>query len=699
MVKKFRLADFGYEVQLGKYARQADGAVWFQQGGTVVLATVVSAPSSEFPGFLPLTVDYREQFAAAGKIPGGYYKREGKFTDKEILTGRLIDRAIRPLFPERYFNQLQVLVTVYSVDKEHTPQVISLIATSLAISISKIPFLGPVGAVEIARVNGEWIFNPTYSQTKESDVTIVVAGTAEGICMVEGCTNEISEEQFIDVLFRAHEKIKQIVAWQEEIVRDLTVVKESVDETEQWDIWTTKVKNYLTNDLVKTLFVADKVERNKVFAQLQDKFLEEHKQEAEEQGVNTTFLNYIYDAVLKDKITELVFVLGKRIDCRSFDQVRPISVEVGLLPFTHGSALFNRGRTQALVSITMGGGQDEQKVEDLMGNTIEKSFMLHYNFPPFSAGEVRPMRGPGRREVGHGYLAASALNHVLPTKEQFPYTIRVVADILESDGSTSMATVCGSTMALMNAGVPIAKMVSGVAMGLLGTPQGNFQALTDINGNEDAYGLMDFKVAGTANGITAIQMDIKYKGGLSRAVFQAALEQAKRGRLHILHEMQKVMSAPNPTLSELVPKIVTFKVPTDKIGAIIGTGGKIIRDIIEKTKTAIDIEGDGTVKIYGHPDAHIDMAVNWIKLLGGLVERGTIYKGKVKRIADFGIFVELVPGQDGLVHISTIPRAKQAHLAQEYPIDSDVVVEVMDYDPLTGRIRLKIVENSSSAQS
>jgi polyribonucleotide nucleotidyltransferase len=372
--------------------------------------------------------------------------------------------------------------------------------------------------------------------------------------------------------------------------------------------------------------------------------------------------------------------------------VRPISVDVGLLPITHGSALFNRGRTQALVSITLGGGQDEQKVEDLMGNTQEKSFMLHYNFPPFSAGEVRPMRGPGRREVGHGYLAASALAHVLPTKEEFPYTVRVVADILESDGSTSMATTCGGTMALMNAGVPIRKMVSGVAMGLLGSPQGAFQALTDINGNEDAYGLMDFKVTGTADGITAIQMDIKYKGGLSRAVFKAALEQAKRGRLHILQEMQKVMTAPNPTLSDLVPKLVTFKVPTDKIGAIIGTGGKVIREIIDKTKTMIDIEGDGIVKIYGHPDADIDTAVNWVKVLGGLIERGAIYNGKIRRIADFGLFVELVPGQDGLVHISTIARNKQQNMMQEFPIDSDVKVEVIDYDAGTGRIRLKLID-------
>lgn len=691
MVKKFRLDEFGYEVVLNKYAQQADGAVWFQQGGTVVLATVVSAPSPEFPGFLPLTIDYREQFAAAGKIPGGYFKREGKFTDKEVLTGRLIDRAIRPLFPENYFHQIQGLATVYSVDKEHSPHISALIGMSLALTISKIPFMGPVGAIEVARVNGEWIFNPTYSQSIASDVKIIIAGTAEGICMVEGSTSEISEEQFVDILFRAHDKIKKQVVWQEEIAREVSVPKEAIEDMAQWNTWREKIKSFLTRDKISAIFMTDKIKRDETLEKLHEEMKKHFETVATEEKMSMAVIDYIYDSVLKEKITAQIFETGKRIDERGFDQVRKIAVEVGLLPFTHGSALFTRGRTQVLASVTMGGGQDEQKVEDLMGNTIEKSFMLHYNFPPFSAGDVRPMRGPGRREVGHGYLAASALHFVLPNKEQFPYTVRVVADVLESDGSTSMGTVCSSVMALMNAGVPIKKMVSGIAMGLLGSPTGTFQALTDISGTEDAYGLMDFKVAGTADGITAIQMDIKYKGGLSRAIFEKALEQAKRGRLHILGEMQKVMTAPNPTLSDLVPKIVTLKVETDKIGAIIGTGGKVIREIIEKTGTMIDIEGDGLVKIFGGPEAKIDEAVNWVKLLGGLIDNGSIYRGKIRRIADFGIFVELVPGQDGLVHISMIPREKQRNLSQEYPIDSDVMVEVVDYDPVTGRIRLRMI--------
>ena len=692
MVKKFRLDEFGYEVVLNKYAQQADGAVWFQQGGTVVLATVVSAPSPEFPGFLPLTIDYREQFAAAGKIPGGYFKREGKFTDKEVLTGRLIDRAIRPLFPENYFHQIQGLATVYSVDKEHSPHISALIGMSLALTISKIPFMGPVGAIEVARVNGEWIFNPTYSQSIASDVKIIIAGTAEGICMVEGSTSEISEEQFVDILFRAHDKIKKQVVWQEEIAREVSVPKEAIEDMAQWKTWKEKIKSFLTRDKISAIFMTDKIKRDETLEKLHEEMTKHFEAVATEEKMSMSVIDYIYDSVLKEKITAQIFETGKRIDERGFDQVRQIAVEVGLLPFTHGSALFTRGRMQVLASVTMGGGQDEQKVEDLMGNTIEKSFMLHYNFPPFSAGDVRPMRGPGRREVGHGYLAASALQFVLPTKEQFPYTVRVVADVLESDGSTSMGTVCSSVMALMNAGVPIKKMVSGIAMGLLGSPTGTFQALTDISGTEDAFGLMDFKVAGTADGITAIQMDIKYKGGLSRTIFEKALEQAKRGRLHILGEMQKVMTAPNPTLSDLVPKIVTLKVETDKIGAIIGTGGKVIREIIEKTGTMIDIEGDGLVKIFGGPEAKIDEAVKWVKLLGGLIDNGSVYRGKIRRIADFGIFVELVPGQDGLVHISMIPREKQRNLTQEYPIDSDVMVEVIDYDPVTGRIRLRMVD-------
>ena len=693
MVKTFRLDEFGFKVEVGKLAQQADGSVWLQQGGTVILATVVSAPSKEFPGFLPLTIDYREQYSAAGKIPGGYYKREGRMTDREVLTSRLIDRAIRPLFPETFFNQIQVLATVYSVDKDHSPNTIALLASSLALTISKIPFLGPVGVVEVSRLDGEWIINPKYQDSLKSDVRLVIAGTDEGICMVEGSGNELPEQAFVDILFRAHKEIKKLVAWQKKIQQEVGHEKEAIADPYGWETWNQRIVQFLTDDRVKNVYIADKVERNKYLTEIKELFSQEYKEEITAQEVPKNVIDFMFDSVLKEKITQLIFKLHKRIDGRTFDQIRKISIEVGLLPFTHGSALFTRGRTQALASVTLGGGQDEQRIESIMESDVEKgSFMLHYNFPPFSAGEVRPMRGPGRREVGHGHLAASSFKYVLPSKEEFPYTIRIVTDILESDGSSSMATVCSSTMALMNAGVPISKMVSGIAMGLLKSSDGKFIALSDISAFEDAFGLMDFKVVGTDKGITAIQMDIKYKGGLSREIFESALDQARKGRLFILGEMKKIMSAPNPTLSDLVPKVTVFKIDSGKIGAVIGAGGKTIREIIDNTNTSIDIEPDGLVRIFGGPDADIDFAIRWVKTLVGQIERGQIFEGKIKRITDFGIFVELIPGQDGLVHISNIPRELQKTFARVFKVDDLVKAEILDYDEITGRISLRLLQ-------
>ncbi len=692
MVRKFNLPEFGYEVEIGKYARQADGAAWLNQKGTVVLATAVSAPSKEFPGFLPLTVDYREQFSAAGKIPGGYFKREGKSTDREVLTSRFIDRSIRPLFPVEYFNQLQIIATVYSVNKEHAPNVLSIVASSIALTISKIPFLGPIGAVEMVRIDNKWVANPLYSETLKADSRLVVAGTQEGICMVEGSTSEISEHELVDVLFLAHEKIKTLVAWQLEIQKEVGVPKAEIQDIYNWNDWERNINSFLTDDVIKAVNVPDKVERNKQLDKIRDAFNELYKDKIGDSQETKSVIDFVLDHIMQIKFTELIFSLGKRIDDRAFDQIRPISVEVGLLPFTHGSALFTRGRTQALVTATLGGGDDEQKIESIMDNEADGTFMLHYNFPPFSTGEVRPMRGAGRREVGHGHLAASAIRRVLPANKDFPYTIRIVADMLESDGSTSMATVCGSTMSLMQAGVPIKDMVSGVAMGLLKSRSGKFVVLSDISGFEDAFGLMDFKVAGTPTGITAIQMDIKYKGGLSRDIFEAALSQAKQGRLHILDKMKTVMSSPAATLSPLVPKLVTVKVSPDKIGAIIGTGGKVIKEIIAKTNTSIDIDETGLVKIFGAPGADIDMAINWIKTLSGQITPGAIYTGKIKRLADFGLFVELVPGLDGLVHVSNIPRDKQRTFLRDFKVDDVVTVEVLEYDESTGRVRLRLIE-------
>jgi polyribonucleotide nucleotidyltransferase len=692
MEKKFTLPEYGIEVTLGKFAEQSDGAVWIQQGGTVVLSTACMSPSSEFPGFLPLTVEYREYFSAAGRIPGGYFKREGKPSDNDVLVSRLIDRAIRPLFPEDFFEQLQIINSVYSVDKIHEPSVLGLLASSLALTISQIPFLGPVGAVNVARVDGQWVFNPTYPQTAESNVKITVAGTQEGVCMLEGTCDEISEAEFVDLLFKAHEEIKKQVAWQLDIQRQIGAPKAEPVQHFDMALWQKRAFDFLTPDAVSILFHADKLVRNEGFDRLRkDFFAKFTASESAEEIASQRVLEFVFNKVLADVLTEETFKRGKRLDDRPFNKIRTIDVEVGLLPFNHGSALFTRGRTQALVSATLGGGTDTQRIEDVMAEPYESTFMLHYNFPPFSVGEVRAMRGPGRREVGHGYLAASALRTVLPKSGEFPYTIRLVADMLESDGSTSMATVCGSTMALMNAGVPISSMVSGIAMGLLKSREGKFQALSDISGNEDQFGLMDFKVAGTDQGITAIQMDIKAKEGLPREVFEMALAQAKEGRAHILGEMRKVMTAPNPKVSDLVPQIVTVKVATDKIGAIIGTGGKVIREITEKTSTTIDIDDDGTVRIFGHPGEKLDKAVHWVKTLGGAIERGAVYEGPIKKIAEFGIFVELVPGVDGLVHVSNIPR-EVGDFSKTMKQGEVVKVSVIDYDPSTGRIRLKLIQ-------
>jgi polyribonucleotide nucleotidyltransferase len=704
MVKTFKLDNFGYEVELGKVAQQADGAVWFKQGGTVILVTAVSAPTQEFPGFLPLTVDYREYFSAAGKIPGGYFKREGKPSDKEVLTSRLIDRALRPLFPETYFNQLQVLATVYSVDKEHTPNTIALVAASLALTISKIPFMGPIGAIEMARIDGQWVAGPIYTEALRADARVVVAGTEEGISMVEGSAHEMSEAELLEVLFMAHDKIKEQVLWQKSIQKECGVTKEVVMpegskswqgkiRADFWTVWGTRLDAFLTADSVKKCYIADKVQRNSYLEELRNSFIELHKQEIETEAIPGSIIGYLFDARLRDKITDIIFALQRRIDDRSADQIRQIASEIEVLPCAHGSSLFTRGRTQALASVTLGSGDDEQKIDSIMEDTTEAGrFMLHYNFPPFSVGEAKFLRGPGRREVGHGNLAASSLRRLLPAKLVFPYTIRIVVDILECDGSSSMATICSSSMALMQAGVPLENMVGGIAMGLLKSRDGNFMILSDITGFEDAFGLMDFKVAGTDKGITAIQMDIKYKGGLPREVFEKALAQARTGRLHILGEMRKTISEPRAELSLLVPRFVSVKVNSDKIGAIIGTGGKVIREITEKTKTSIDIESDGTVNIFGVPGAEIDRAVRWVKTLAGQIEPGEVFKGTIRKLAEFGLFVEMVPGQDGLVHISNIPREKQRTFMNDYNVGDELYVQVVEHDAVTGKTRLRIID-------
>ncbi len=692
MVKTFRLEEFGFEIEIGKVANQANGATWFRYGGTVVLATATEAASKEFPGFFPLSVDYREQYSAAGKIPGGYYKREGKSSDREVLISRLVDRALRPLFPDQYFNQVQIIVTVYSVDKEHSPRVVALNAASMALALSDIPFKEMVAAVEVARVDGNWIINPLHPENMKADARFVIAGTIDGICMVEGSANEIPETECIDVLFRAHDAIKKIVLWQESIRKEIGKEKQPIADPYKWTMWEERAENFLTDERVQKVYSDDKTVRTTQIQELRTTFATENEATIQELQVPTSVLDYIFDSVLKKRITDLVCISGKRIDGRAFDQIRNISLEVGVLPYAHGSALFTRGRTQALVSVTLGSGQDEQRFESIMDGDDDGSFLLHYNFLPFCTGEVKPMRGPGRREVGHGHLAAAGLKFVRPDKASFPYTIRIVSDILESDGSSSMATACGSVAALMQTGVPIKKMIGGIAMGMLQSKKSSqeFVVLSDILGIEDAFGLMDFKVIGTDTGITAIQMDIKHKGGLSRALFESALEQARKGRLHIMAEMSKVISQPNKKLSDLVPRVETIKIDTDKIGAVIGSGGKTIREITEKTSTSIDIDQDGLVKIFGIPGAAIDHAVKWVKTLTGQITRGEIYTGKIRKVADFGMFVELVPGQDGLVHVSNLPKSVQKTFGRVYKVNDVVTVEVLDYDEVTGRISLRL---------
>ncbi len=696
MIKTFKLPSLGYEVTIGKFANKADGSVWFRQKNTVILTTAVMAETKSFPGFLPLSVDYREYFSAAGKIPGGYLKREGRSSDHEILTSRLIDRAIRPLFPEYFFNEVQVLATVYSIDKEALPAPLSLLAASMALMISKIPFMGPVGAVQVGRINGAWVFNPSKEQQIQSDLLILVAGTKEGICMVEGSAQGMSETEFIDALFKAHEIIKEQVAWQEEICKEIQAPQHDFADPEfNWNDWYTQIKTYLTSDRIDEIFKVGVLKESvkDTIKKLKESFYADVIKDSIELGSPAEQkLNYLFDTVVHDAVGDEIIKRKQRVDGRDYVTIRDIVTQVSLLPAVHGSAFFQRGQTQALVSVTLGSGKDAQKIDDLLElEALDISFMLHYNFPPFSVGEVRPLRGASRRDIGHGHLAASAIGRVLPEKKEFPYTIRVISDILASNGSSSMATVCGSTMALMDAGVPIKDMVAGIAMGLLHNTQTNaFQTITDITGFEDALGLMDFKVAGTRSGINAIQMDIKYKGGLPRPVFEQALEQAKQARLSILDSMSQVLAAPKKELSPLVPRMISIQIDPNKAGAVIGSGGKIIKEIIEKTGTTIDIEGS-EVNIFGGPDAKVDLAVAWVKILSDQLERGIVLKGTIARLSDFGLFIDIAPGKAGLLHISKIPRERQQHLDQFYKIGDIVDVRVTDIDTESGKIRLDFV--------
>jgi len=688
MYKKLEIDFHGRPLSLetGRLARQAHGAVLAQYGETMVLATVVSAyESRERVDFLPLTVDYQERTFAAGKIPGGFFKREGRPSEKEILTSRLVDRSVRPLFPKGYDKETQVIVTVLSADRENDPDMLSLIAASAAIEVSDVPHKGPVAAVRMGRIGGKLVVNPPIEQFEQSDLSMVVAATPDAIVMLEGGANIVDEETVLEALFGAHEAMRPIFAMQSELRQLAGKPKRHFLPKERDPQMLAAVRERIAESLEAALSTLTKKERSAALYELEDKVAQELAARFPEREQE---LRDAYNSLVRERVRSVILDRDRRIDDRSSTEIRPLSAVVQALPRTHGSALFTRGETQALATVTLGTSSDEQKIDALLGERFKK-FMLHYNFPPFSTGEVKFLRGPSRREIGHGALAERALAAVLPPEEAFPYTIRVVSEVLESNGSSSMATVCGGSLALMDAGVPIKAAVAGIAMGLV--KEGDkVRVLTDILGDEDHLGDMDFKVAGTATGITAIQMDTKV-GGVTRDVMRQALHQARDARLTVLGVMQKAIEAPRKEISTYAPRIVTLHIKPDKIREVIGPGGKVIRGIVEETGCKIDIEDDGTVLIASADGAAMQKAINAIQGITAEPEIGRIYKGKVRKIVDFGAFVEILPGTDGLVHISQLAKERVRRVEDVLHEGDEVMVKVLDVDR-SGKIRLSVRE-------
>jgi polyribonucleotide nucleotidyltransferase len=683
---EIQLAGRTLSLETGRLAKQSHGAVLAQYGETVVLATVVSAyQSRDKIDFLPLTVDYQEKTYAAGKIPGGFFKREGRPTEKEILTSRLIDRAMRPLFPKGYDKETQIVVNVLSIDRENDSDTLALIATSAALEVSDIPFEGPVAAVRMGRLDGKLVVNPLISEMESSDISLVIAAKPESIMMLEGGAQVVDEEAILEALYTAHEEMRPVFELQQELRRLAGKPKRDFTKKEFDQSLLAAVRERMTPDLVQALKISGKKERNTAVYGLHDKVVEEflvrfpdRKHELEE----------ACEKVLRDQVRRVILDEDKRIDDRSSTEIRPLSAEVHALPRTHGSAIFTRGETQVLATVTLGTSSDEQRVDALLGERFKK-FMLHYNFPPFSTGEVKFLRGPGRREIGHGALAERALAAVLPPEEDFPYTIRVVSEVLESNGSSSMATICGGTLALMDAGVPIKAPVAGIAMGLV--KEGDkVRVLTDILGDEDHLGDMDFKVAGTAEGVTAIQMDNKV-GGVTRDVMRQALHQARDARLFILSVMAKALDHPRTDVSTYAPRIVTLHIKPDKIRDVIGPGGKVIRGLVEETGCKIDIEDDGTVLIASADSAAMELAISRIEAITAEPEVGRIYDGVVRKIVEFGAFVEIMPGTDGLLHISQISNDRIRRVEDVLHEGDEIKVKVLDVDR-SGKIRLSLRE-------
>jgi polyribonucleotide nucleotidyltransferase len=674
-------------LETGRIARQADGAVYATYGETALLATVVAAKEAK-PGqdFFPLTVNYQEKYFASGRIPGGYFKREGRPTERETLISRLIDRPIRPLFVEGFKNEVQVIITVLSWDNENEADVLALVASSAALTLSGVPFLGPIGGARVGWIDGRPMLNPTIAQMANSKLDLVIAGTADAVMMVESEAEELSEDDMLQAVMHGHKGFQPVI---DAIISLAEKAAKAPWEFEPLDLSAVKAKIMAAAgaDLSAAYAIVKKEDRRSAVDAAKKKAAEGLvKSEAKPDGLEANQFKEAFKAVESDIVRARVVKDKARIDGRPVDKVRAIAIEVGCLPRTHGSALFTRGETQAIVVATLGTGEDEQYVDSLGGTTKER-FMLHYNFPPYSVGETGRMGGPGRREIGHGKLAWRALQAVLPPQEQFPYTVRLVSEITESNGSSSMATVCGASLALMDAGCPLARPVAGVAMGLILEDYG-FEVLTDILGDEDHLGDMDFKVAGTETGVTALQMDIKV-AGITEEIMRVALDRAHAGRMHILSEMNKALNKPREALGANAPRIVQITVPTDKIREVIGSGGKTIREITEKTQTKVDINDDGTVRIASPNQANIEAAVKWIKSLTSEPEVGAIYEGTVVKVVEFGAFVNFFGAKDGLVHVSQMKAERVKSPGDVVKEGDKVKVKLVGFDD-RGKVRLSM---------
>ena len=669
-------------VETGKVAKQADGSVVIQYGGTVVLVTVVAGKENKPElGFLPLTIEYQERMAAVGRIPGNYFRREiGRPSDQEVLTCRIIDRPLRPLFADGYFSETQVIATVLSADQQNDPDVLALNGASCALSISNIPFEGPIAGARVGYVDGEYILNPTKAELKESRMDVMVACTQNAVTMVEGQVDSMSEEEVLNAIFFVHEQVQPLIDMQIDLQGEVGVEKRIVEPIVVNEELQSKVQEIAAEGMAKVISTADKMERGRAYDELKKSVIAG----LDPEGENAKEIGNLLSGYKKKTMRSKIVDEAVRLDGRAFDQVRPISGEVTYLPQTHGSALFTRGETQALVTATLGSQRDSQRVETLQGEE-NRRFMVHYNFPPYCVGEARFLRGPSRRDIGHGTLALRGLAAVLPSEEDFPYSVRVVSEVLESNGSSSMATVCGGSMAMMDAGVPLKAPVSGIAMGLI-KENDKVVILSDILGDEDHLGDMDFKVVGTEEGITSLQMDIKIEG-VDRDIMGRALAQAKDGRLHILGEMAKGIDASRTDVAEHAPKYFSHKINTDKIRDIIGPGGKIIKEMSAYYDATIEVDDSGLVKMFTKDGSKADALLLKIQEMTATAEVGKVYKGVVKTIKDFGAFVEILPGTDGLVHISELANERVNKVTDVVKEGDELEVKVLEVDS-RGRIRL-----------